>query len=110
MIWLDGLDLPMYQAIPVNFAKPYKERRYPSTPFPESMHKFPWSIVVGALGDVPGPYARYQYLLSGGRQLSAVIGAEAERVYVDARGPLRRETTSFVYHVVEGEGCRRGEN
>jgi gentisate 1,2-dioxygenase len=36
--------------------------------------------------------------------LSAIIGAEAERVDVGGQSPLRRETTSFVYHVVEGEG------
>ena len=63
MIWLDGLDLPMYQAIPVNFAKGYRERRYPSMDAPESMHKFPWKPVVNALDSSPGPYARYQYLL-----------------------------------------------
>jgi gentisate 1,2-dioxygenase len=104
MIWLDGLDLPMFQAIPVNFAQGYKERRYPSMPFPESMHKFPWGTVVAALAAVPGSYARYQYYLSGGRQLSAVIGAEAERVDAGTSGPSRQETSSFVYHIVEGEG------
>lgn len=31
MIWLDGLDLPMFQYIPVNFAEMYEESRYPST-------------------------------------------------------------------------------
>lgn len=30
MIWLDGLDLPLYQAFPTNFAEIYKEPRYPS--------------------------------------------------------------------------------
>lgn len=30
MIWLDGLDLPIFQNIPVNFAENYVERRYPS--------------------------------------------------------------------------------
>lgn len=30
MIWLDGLDLPLYQAIPVNFAENYAQSRYPS--------------------------------------------------------------------------------
>jgi gentisate 1,2-dioxygenase len=104
MIWLDGLDLPMYQAIPVNFAQGYKERRYPSLETPESTHKLPWKNVEAALSAIPGPYARYQYLLSGGQQLSAIIGAEAERVEVGGHSPLRKETTSFVYHVVEGEG------
>jgi gentisate 1,2-dioxygenase len=30
MIWLDGLDLPLYHHIPTHFAEPYKESRYPS--------------------------------------------------------------------------------
>lgn len=31
MIWLDGLDLPIFQYIPVNFAEHYADPRYPST-------------------------------------------------------------------------------
>lgn len=31
MIWLDGLDLPLYQAFPTNFAEMYSASRYPST-------------------------------------------------------------------------------
>jgi gentisate 1,2-dioxygenase len=30
VIWLDGLDLPLFNYTPVNFAEPYKEKRYPS--------------------------------------------------------------------------------
>jgi gentisate 1,2-dioxygenase len=30
MIWLDGLDLPLFQGMPVNFAQPYHEKRFPS--------------------------------------------------------------------------------
>ena len=30
MIWLDGLDLPLFQALPVNFAEGVSEARYPS--------------------------------------------------------------------------------
>ena len=30
MVWLDGLDLPLFQAFPVNFAEGYKDARYPS--------------------------------------------------------------------------------
>lgn len=104
MIWLDGLDLPMYQAIPVNFAQGYKEHRYPSMETPESLHKIPWGPVLAALSEIPGPYARYQYLLPNGRPLSAIIGAEAERLDGGSKAPRRRETASFVYHIVEGQG------
>src|SRR5579871_4773193 len=30
VIWLDGLDLPLFKYAPVNFAELYKEKRYPS--------------------------------------------------------------------------------
>lgn len=30
MIWLDGLDLPLYHQLPTHFAEPYKDSRYPS--------------------------------------------------------------------------------
>ena len=30
MIWLDGLDLPLYQCFPTNFMENYKSDRYPS--------------------------------------------------------------------------------
>ncbi|MCJ1305378.1 hypothetical protein MMC08_008192 [Hypocenomyce scalaris] len=31
LIWLDGLDLPLFRQIPVNFAEGYKDDRYPSS-------------------------------------------------------------------------------
>lgn len=30
MIWLDGLDIPLLQALPVNFVEEYEDHRYPS--------------------------------------------------------------------------------
>lgn len=30
MIWLDGLDLPLYHQLPTHFAEPYPEQRHPS--------------------------------------------------------------------------------
>ncbi len=30
VIWLDGLDLPLFKYAPVNFAEMYNEKRYPS--------------------------------------------------------------------------------
>lgn len=30
MIWLDGLDLPLFQAFPANFSEQYRDKRYPS--------------------------------------------------------------------------------
>ena len=30
MIWLDGLDLPLYHHFPTHFAEPYQKSQYPS--------------------------------------------------------------------------------
>lgn len=30
VVWLDGLDLPLFKYAPVNFAEMYNEKRYPS--------------------------------------------------------------------------------
>jgi gentisate 1,2-dioxygenase len=30
VIWLDGLDLPLFTGVPVNFAELYGDKRYPS--------------------------------------------------------------------------------
>ncbi|KAK4245581.1 RmlC-like cupin domain-containing protein [Corynascus novoguineensis] len=41
MVWLDGMDLPLYRFLPVNFFKNYSEARYPSTLAENSSRKFP---------------------------------------------------------------------
>ncbi|KAI7876444.1 RmlC-like cupin [Lichtheimia hyalospora FSU 10163] len=105
MIWLDGLDLPMFQYIPVNFAEMYEESRYPSTPVEKSSLKFPWAPVQKALdttGD--GVYATYTYTQADGKPLSYIIGGEAERIGAQSVSPKRRETCSRVFHVYHGTG------
>ena len=112
MIWLDGLDLPVYRFLPVNFAENHAEARYPSVPADEessSTMKFPWKTVAKALNaSVEASYARYDYTLPGGgaapQHLSKTISAQAERIKAGTTSPRLRETVSFVYHVYEGEG------
>jgi gentisate 1,2-dioxygenase len=106
MIWLDGLDLPVYRFLPVNFAENYTEDRYPSTVVSESKLKIPWATVAEKLdADVSRtPYALYQYRLADGSHLSQTISAQAERVESRTTTPRSRETCSFVYHVYEGQG------
>jgi gentisate 1,2-dioxygenase len=36
--------------------------------------------------------------------VSKTLGGSAERLYPGGSSPYRRETTSFVYHVIEGSG------
>ncbi|KAL2176109.1 RmlC-like cupin domain-containing protein [Thermothelomyces heterothallicus CBS 202.75] len=59
MVWLDGLDLPVYRFLP----------------------KFPWAQTAAALDANPAElYARYEYRLENGAYLSQTIGAREERV------------------------------
>jgi gentisate 1,2-dioxygenase len=107
MVWLDGLDLPVYQFFPANFAQPYTEERYPSEPAPEDSHlRYAWEPVQRALDAQSGPYARVDYVhRRDAGAISRVIGAAAERVAGGARSPQFRETAGVIYHVYEGRGA-----
>ena len=111
MVWLDGLDLPIFQAIPVNFAEPYRAARYPSASGPlDSPLKFAWSAMAATLDAVPGAFAAASYAQrSPGAPISRIIGAAAERVAGGTTSPRRRETTSAVYHVVAGRVTSCGD-
>lgn len=104
MVWLDGLDLPVYKFLRNNFAENYSQPRYPSVLTHESPFKYPWKPVAEALDAQGGEYALYKYRLPNGEHLSRTISAQAERVAAGAASPPSRETCSFVYHVYEGSG------
>ncbi|KAK6205240.1 RmlC-like cupin domain-containing protein [Scheffersomyces amazonensis] len=106
MIWLDGLDLPMFQAIPVNFAEHYKEDRYPSSEVGESPLKYPWGPVQEYLDSVKGDHAIFDYKpkTGEGAGVSTIVGGQAERISPNASTGFRQESSSFVYHVFEGTG------
>ncbi|KAJ5811770.1 C6 transcription factor [Penicillium riverlandense] len=107
IIWLDGLDLPLFRNVPVNFAENYTEPRYPSQPVSISSQSFPWHAVQKALDFGTGPYALYHYHRIEGRHLSASISAQAERVAAGHTTNATRDTCSFVYHIHSGCGTTR---
>ena len=106
MVWLDGLDLPVYQFFPANFAQPYSSEQYPSEPAPPDSHlKYPWSEMQARLDAEDDPFVTADYLhKQTGGPISRVIGAAAERIAAKASSPQRRETAGVVYHVYEGRG------
>ncbi|EGW35561.1 uncharacterized protein SPAPADRAFT_146934 [Spathaspora passalidarum NRRL Y-27907] len=105
MIWLDGLDLPMFQAIPVNFAEHYKEERYPAETVEHSNIKFPWKITQDYLDSVEGDYAIYNYTQGDDKKdLSTIVTAQAERINAGKTSEWRQENASFVFHIYEGKG------
>jgi gentisate 1,2-dioxygenase len=106
MIWLDGLDLPVWKSVPAIFTEHYPEERYPSqrTEGP-SIRRYPWSEVEAKLVALPGPVAEVRYPHRGtGGEISATCGAAAIRIDAGARTTRLRETTSAVMHVYEGSG------
>ncbi len=109
MIWLDGLDLPVWQFIPANFAEGYADPRFPSTPpSGPSRLKYPWAEIVALVDQGSQPFASVDYVLRDTPcPVSRTIGASAERVDAGTSSPERRETASSVYHVVEGSGQSR---
>ncbi|EKG13768.1 hypothetical protein MPH_09077 [Macrophomina phaseolina MS6] len=107
MIWLDGLDLPNFVHFPVHFVEHYQHPRYPAeeVDVEASPIVFPWEGMRRALDAVEGPWASLPYLKGNGQEVSRIIGGSAERLDPGKTSPVFRETSSAVYHVVEGSGC-----
>lgn len=108
MIWLDGLDLPQFQHFPVHFVQHYAEPRYPAKDANDSPIIYPWAEMQQKLDAAPGDHAIVRYRSQDpGREaeeVSKVIGAQCERIEAGKRSQSVQETTSAVYHVIEGTG------
>jgi gentisate 1,2-dioxygenase len=105
MIWLDGLDVPLYQWLPVHFTRFFKEEQYPAVDAAESDLVYPWRDMQMQLDATPDAFAACEYRhRKTGATISKTMGAQAERVGGRASSPERRETASSIYHVVNGSG------
>ncbi|KAH8817399.1 RmlC-like cupin domain-containing protein [Xylogone sp. PMI_703] len=104
MIWLDGLDLPLYHQLPTHFAEPYVEKRYPSKPVSKSPLIFPWDEMQARLDSKPGPWALEHYRDASGGYISGTLGAHAERVQAGQQSAPRKDTCSYIYHAHIGSG------
>jgi len=109
MIWMDGLDLPLWQVLPGNFTEHYAQLRYPSDLLKDaSNRKYPWREMQAKLDAAPGATAEERYRLrSNGAEISATSGASALRINAGAATAPLRETASAIYHVYEGSGVSR---
>jgi gentisate 1,2-dioxygenase len=104
VIWLDGLDLPLFGTFKLNFFNGYPEPKYPSHFVDNCASQFPWEPVEKALREIKSDYARYEYKHADGHYLSKTLSAQAERLAPGCSSPESQETVSFMYHVVEGDG------
>jgi gentisate 1,2-dioxygenase len=109
MIWMDGLDLPLWQVLPANFTDHYESLRYPSALLNDaSNRRYPWAEMQPQLDAAPGATAEVRYRLrSNGAEISATSGASALRIDAGAATQPLRETASAVMHVYEGSGRSR---
>jgi len=106
MIWMDGLDHPIWRALPLVFADHYESAIYPSEPSnAASVRRYPWAEKQAALDAAPGPTASVRYVHRGhGGEIAATIGASALRIDAGAATPAIRETSSSIVNVYEGRG------
>jgi gentisate 1,2-dioxygenase len=108
MIWLDGLDLPVFEALPTMFTEFYHLPRHDAAlPAERSDLHFPWAEMRARLDAAPGLHALLRYRRRGGGEIGAIMGAAAERIAAGASTPPVRETVSAVVHVVAGTGSSR---
>ncbi|KAE9376677.1 RmlC-like cupin [Stipitochalara longipes BDJ] len=103
VVWLDGLDLPLFKYAPVNFAEIYNEKRYPSEFASQCEWRFPWKDVAASLEAQSGAHRIHHYRSKSGKHLSATLSAQAEMIAAK-HTTSSQETCSFIYHCYEGEG------
>ena len=109
MIWLDGLDLPLWSHIPIFFMERYEQERYPSKlPNGHSNRLYSWDEMQQQLDACPGPVAdlRYRNRIDGG-EISPTVGAAAMRIEAGKSTTATRETASSIIHVYDGCGISR---
>jgi gentisate 1,2-dioxygenase len=106
MIWMDGLDHPLWRTIPLVFADHYASTQYPSAPPEhESVRRYSWAEKAAALDAVAGPTAEVRYVHRGhGGDIGATIGASALRIDAGAATAPLRETSSSIINVYSGSG------
>ena len=78
-------------------------------PTTDSSIKFPWSRIKEALDTAPGDWASRIYRTAKGQHISKTLGAHAERLNAGKTARVPRESCSFVYHVVQGNGSTKIE-
>jgi gentisate 1,2-dioxygenase len=106
MIWLDGLDTPLFRFMGIGFQEKWAAASETLTDAaPDTNLRFPWIEMRARLDAEPGSYATLPYLdRYTGSQIGKTIGARAERLSGGVRSPRRRMTASNVFNVIAGRG------
>jgi gentisate 1,2-dioxygenase len=112
VLWIDGLDSPVVRYLENLYMEPYPEaQQVAGAGGPRRVH-FPWSDARAALmararmDASPYDDVMVEYLDPvTGRSLLPTIGCYLQMLRPGVRTRAHRETSSAVYHVVEGRGA-----
>ena len=106
LIWLDGLDVPLFAFLRIGFQENWSPARATlADAQPDTSLRFPWPEMRARLLGEPGPYAVAPYLHRlTGAPISRTIGARAERLDRGTITPRRRMTASHIINVIAGHG------
>jgi gentisate 1,2-dioxygenase len=111
VIWLDGLNIPLFKSLPVDFTEHYEaefgalthESKRVSDEECAEM-KFPWATMQARLDDVVGDYAVMEYCLPNGKSISTTIGAYAHRISAGCSSESYQDTAGYIFQVHAGSG------
>lgn len=112
VIWTDGLDSPVVRFLENLHMEPYPNERQPVGGTAPQRVFFPWAEAHAALlaraSGEPSPFddimIEYRDPASG-RSLLPTVGCYLQMLRPGVRTRAHRETSSAVYHVVEGRGA-----
>lgn len=106
VIWLDGLNIPLFKPWPVDFTEHYEEdfgvSTHPSKQIADedaSEMKFPWKKMQARLDSEVGDHAHLEYLLPNGNSISTTIGAYAYRIAAGKATDTQQNTVNHVFQV-----------
>ncbi|HSE92608.1 MAG TPA: cupin domain-containing protein [Methylomirabilota bacterium] len=112
VMWIDGLDSPVVRYLEDLHMEPYPEERQPVGGVAPRRVFFPWADAHAALRDRarehgdPFDDVVVEYLdPATGRSLLPTVGCYLQMLRPGVRTRAHRETSSAVYHVVEGRGA-----
>jgi gentisate 1,2-dioxygenase len=111
VIWLDGLNIPFFNASPVDFLEVYEDQfgtvTHPSEVVTDedcADMKFPWKITQAQLDSANIDHAIYEYRLPDSKQVNSIISASAERISAGKATATRQDTSNKIYQVHTGSG------
>jgi len=111
VIWIDGLDSPVVRYLENLFGEPYPKEQQPTGGDVARVH-FPWKEAYGRLLEQArheaDPYddviIEYRDPVTG-RSLLPTVGCYLQMLRPGVRTRQHRQSSSAVYHVVEGRGA-----